>query len=120
MAVLKAGDVGRVLVGAADHAEEAIGPRTAADNHTFLITSDHTKLPVLSDRYSSYDRLELLQGGEPLAHVEPGVHIRHGGEGSARSKGKYDRATERPVANTQAANSIRVQSAKRNGTRSRG
>lgn len=90
MVVLKAGDVGRVFVRATDHAEEAIGPRTAANNHTLLVASDHAKLPVLSDRDASYDRLELLQGGKPLAHVEPRVHLRHVGEGGAGSKGKYD------------------------------
>jgi hypothetical protein len=60
MTVLKARDVGRILVRPTDHAKEAIGPRAAANNHTFLIASNHPKLPVLSDRYTSYDRLELL------------------------------------------------------------
>lgn len=61
MAILKASDIGRVLVRTADNAEIAIGPRSTANDHTFLVASNHTELPMLSDRDASYDRLELLQ-----------------------------------------------------------
>lgn len=113
MTILKAGDIGRVLVRATDNAKIAIGPRATANDHTLLVASDHTKLPMLSDRYASYNRLKLLQRREPLAHMEPRVHLRHVGEGGARSEGTDDQATETPVADSQGIDAIRVQSATR-------
>lgn len=98
MTVLKAGDVGRILVRPTDHAKEAIGPRAAANNHTFLIASNHPKFPVLSDRYTSYDRLKFLQGCKPLAHVEPRVHFRHVGDGTHAARVKM---TEQPRGQSQ-------------------
>lgn len=41
---------------------------------------------MLPDRYTSNVRLELLQRVEPLAHVEPGVHLRHDDEWRTRGR----------------------------------
>lgn len=68
---------------------------------------------MLSNRDASYDCLELFQRCESLAHMEPRVHLRHVGEGGARSEGKDDRATETPVADLQGIDAIRVQSTTR-------
>lgn len=51
---------------------------------------------MLSDRNTPYNCLEILQRREPLAHVEPGVHLRHDGwaESSSEEAGQIEQQTE--------------------------
>lgn len=80
MAVLKAGNIGRVLVGATNDAKVAIGRGSTANDHTLLVAANDTKLPMLSDRNTSYHRFELLQGRKALARMQSRVHLRHVGK----------------------------------------
>lgn len=80
MAILEAGNVGRILVGATDHAKEASCGGSTADDYALLVASDHAKFPVLPHRYTADSGFEFLEGRESLAHVKPRVHLRHFGD----------------------------------------